>query len=133
MEQQQNPVELAARIEDTVQLRSTVSAALAAGTLVKQGDPWVYSPFESVAADEIEGEANEKQVTLITAGPTAFKKAAVAFTAGAKVYWDDTAKVATNTDATATNDLIGWAKEAAGANDDTVFVDFDGYAQLTVN
>ena len=52
------------------------------------------------------------------------KKAATAITAGAKVYWDNTAREV-NTTATA-NTLIGAAAVAAGASDATVTVVLDG-------
>lgn len=73
--------------------------------------------FGIATVDGLSGEP----VTFVTTGVFAVDKvSANTFTVGAKVYWDDAAKLATST--ASGNTLIGAATEAAGAGAATVAV-----------
>jgi predicted RecA/RadA family phage recombinase len=83
-----------------------------AGTVVVLG--------ELVGVTRVEIKANALGA-LHTEGVYIAPKASGALTAGAKVYWDDTAKVITTT-ATAPNKLAGHVVKAAATGDTTVWV-----------
>lgn len=78
--------------------------------------------FGVCAIDAAEGAETE----IATVGVFDLAKATGAIAAGARVYWDDTAKVATGT-ATG-NRRIGVATVAAGSGDATVRCRLDGVA-----
>lgn len=84
----------------------TPSLAVAAGDIVVQGD------LVGVANRPI---AANTPGTLTVAGVfDVAKDAATVFSAGAKVYWDDTNNLAVTADGGGTNKLLGKAVAAAG-------------------
>ena len=70
--------------------------------------------------------ANGAEAVFVTEGVFDLPKASGAVTAGAKVYWDNTAKVVTTT--ATSNTLIGAATQAAAGSDATVRVKLNGTA-----
>ena len=76
--------------------------------------------FGICAIDAAEGAETE----ISTVGVFDIAKAAGAIAAGARVYWDDTAKIATGT--ATSNRRIGVATVAAGSGDATVRCRLDG-------
>jgi predicted RecA/RadA family phage recombinase len=98
--------------EDTVDY--TPAADVAAGDVVVQGE------LVGVASREIKAGALG---TLTVSGVFDFPKATgagTAIAAGAKVYWDATAKVATTSDGGGANKFLGKSILAAADGDATV-------------
>jgi predicted RecA/RadA family phage recombinase len=91
----------------------TPAANVASGDVIVQGD------LVGVAVRPI--EANTLG-SLAVAGVFDFPKAAGAITAGARLFWDDTAKVATTSDGSGANKFLGKATQDAEAGDETVRV-----------
>ncbi len=101
---------------------------------VASGDMVDYTPSSDVAAGDVvvQGDLVGVALTAITAGAKGAlavagvfdvaKAAATVFSAGAKVYWDDTNKLAVTTDGTGANKLLGKAVAAAGNGPTTVRV-----------
>jgi predicted RecA/RadA family phage recombinase len=89
---------------------------------VSSGDVVVRGELVGVAKLDIKtGELGALHVTGVFDFPKA-AGAGTAIAAGAKVYWDATAKVATPDDATGANKLVGKAVSDAVDDDTTVRV-----------
>lgn len=101
---------------------------------VSSGDMVDYTPSGDVAAGAVvvQGDLVGVALTAITAGTKGAlavagvfdvaKAAATVFSAGAKVYWDDTNNLAVTTDGSGANKLLGKAVAAAGNGPTTVRV-----------
>ena len=101
-------------IQDGHTIDYTPSADCAAGDVVVQGD------LVGIARTPIPAGTPG---SLAVAGVFDLSKAsATEFTAGAKVYWDATNKLAVTTDGGGANKLVGKAVRAAGAGATTVRV-----------
>jgi predicted RecA/RadA family phage recombinase len=98
----------------TVSLIAPYAVASGAGVLVGS----IFGVAGTAAEAGASVEATRQGVFNIK------KKAATAITAGAKVYWDDTAKEITPT--ASGNKLVGAALEAAATDDATANVLLDG-------
>jgi len=97
-------------------LTLTMAAAVAGGAGVLVGDIFGVAQGDAGAGEE---------VVLVRRGVFELPKtSAQAWTAGAKVYWDDTAKVVTTT--ATDNTLIGAAVEIAANPSATGIVLLDG-------
>lgn len=83
----------------------TPTADVAAGTVVVQSD-LVGITLQPIAA-------NTKGALAVQGVFDVAKASATVFSAGAKVYWDDTNKVAVTTDGSGANKLVGKAVAAA--------------------
>jgi len=92
----------------------TPAAAVAAGTVVVQGD-LVGIATRAIEANTLGALAVAGIFDIVKAGETEF-------TAGAKVYWDGTNHVAVTTDGSGANKLVGKATQAAADGDTTVRV-----------
>lgn len=90
---------------------------LAAPHAVNSGDGALIGSIFGVASVKL---ANAETGAFVTEGVFDLPKATGAITAGAKVYWDNTAKNVTTT--AASNTLIGVATQAAGSGDATARV-----------
>jgi len=98
-----------------------VVTVIAAADVVSGAGVLVGAIFGVAQADAVSGA----EVSLVRGGVFELPKtSAQAWTAGVKVYWDDTAKVVTTT-ATA-NTLVGAAMEAAANPSATGIVLLDG-------
>lgn len=100
----------------------------------KEGDAVDYTPVADVAAGDVVVQGDLVGVAsrevkagtlgaLTVSGVFDFPKATGAgsgIAAGAKVYWDSTAKVATTSDGGGANKLLGKSVAAAGDNDATI-------------
>jgi predicted RecA/RadA family phage recombinase len=75
----------------------------------------------------IDADAGDKFTGLVIGVVEYAKPTAQAWTEGAKIYWDDSAKKMTTT--SASNTLVGVAAAAAGASDTTGKVRLDGVAR----
>lgn len=84
----------------------TPTADVAAGQVVVQGD------LVGVALSAI--SANTLGALAVAGVFDVAKDAATVFSAGAKVFWDDTNNLAVTTDGGGTNKLVGKAVAAAG-------------------
>jgi len=104
------------------------------GVFVSSGECIDYTPSSAIAAgdivvqDDLVGIAT-RPIAAGTTGALAVsgifdivKASDTVFTAGQKVYWDATNKVAVTTDGGGTNKLIGKAVAAAGSGLTTVRV-----------
>jgi len=109
---------------------------MAQAVFVQEGDAIDYTPSSDVAAGDVVVQGDligiAKQAisantlgALAVAGVFDVAKASgggVTFSAGDKVYWDNTNKLAVATDAGGTNKLLGKAIAAAADADSTVRV-----------
>ena len=99
-----------------------VNLTLPAPTNVTSGSGVLVGTIFGVTAD---GALSGEDVDLVTEGVfTLPKVSAQAITVGAKVYWDDTAKLVTTT--ATSNTLIGAAVAAAANPSGTVAVRLNG-------
>jgi len=89
-------------------------------TDVNAGDVVVVGNLIGIANVDI--AAGQKGALAVQGIFDVVKDAAIAFAQGDLVYWDDTNKVATNTDNGGANPKMGVAVEAAGTSDATVRV-----------
>jgi predicted RecA/RadA family phage recombinase len=95
---------------------------VAAPALVKSGAGVLVGKMFGVASGDA---AITADVTIVREGVFLMaKKTAQSWTAGAAVYWDDTAKVVTTT--VGTNQMIGCAVLAGASDDATGTVLLDG-------
>ena len=112
---------------------------MAQATFVQEGDAIDYTPAADVAVGDVvvqtdligvatrEIKANELGALAVAGVFDVAKQggAAVTFTAGQLVYWDDTNKVAVETDGAGANKLMGKAVAAAADAETTVRVRLD--------
>ena len=84
----------------------TAVAAIAAGTIILQGDLLAVATSDIPAGGT--GSLDASGVFDVD------KAAATVFAAGALVYWNDTTKLAVTTDGSGTHKLLGKAVAAAG-------------------
>jgi len=96
---------------------------LAAPYNVSSGDGCLVGTIFGVAA--IDAESGD-DVDISTRGVFSLPKAGVAITLGARMYWDDTAKVVTTDDDDGDNLLIGAAVAAAADVASTIAVRLNG-------
>ncbi len=97
------------------------TVTVVAPVAVNSGDGLLVGTLFGVA---VATAAINTNVEMLTEGVVDLPKDAVAFTQGAKVYWDDTAKNVTST--SAGNTLIGCAIMAAAVGDSSVRVRLNG-------
>jgi predicted RecA/RadA family phage recombinase len=95
------------------------SGGVVSGTPVLIGAILVIPVASAVAGETFAGELR---------GQFTLAKASGAITAGAAMYWDDTAKNVTTTSNTGANKLVGFAPLAAASGDTTVDVVLNGTA-----
>lgn len=107
---------------------------MALAVFVHEGEQVDYTPPADVAAGDVvvQGDLVGIARTPIVSGTPGslavagvfdvVKASATVFTAGAKVYWDATGKLAVATDGGGANKLLGKAVRAAGAGATTVRV-----------
>ncbi len=107
---------------------------MALAVFVQQGEQIDYTPSADVAAGDVVVQEDlvgiaRSAIPAGTPGSLAVagvfdvvKASATEFTAGAKVYWDATNKLAVTTDGGGANKLVGKAVRAAGAGVTTVRV-----------
>lgn len=107
---------------------------MAYATFVQQGDQIDYTPTADCAAGDVvvQGDLVGLVRTPIPAGTPGSlavagvfdvaKASATVFTAGAKAYWDATARQAVTTDGGGANKLLGKSVRAAASGETTVRV-----------
>jgi predicted RecA/RadA family phage recombinase len=107
---------------------------MAQAVFVQEGDAIDYTPGADVAAGDVVVQSDligiaKREIKANTLGALAVAgvfdvaKASgggVTFSAGAKVYWDDTNNLAVTTDGAGANKLLGKAVAAAADADSTV-------------
>jgi predicted RecA/RadA family phage recombinase len=100
-------------------------------TYVQKGNSIDYTPVANVAPGDVVVQGDLVGVavrpigantlgSLAVAGVFDFPKAAGAITAGARLFWNDTTKVATTADAGGANKFLGKAVLAAASGHETV-------------
>ncbi len=103
-------------------------AGVVSGTALKIGG-LVVVPLVTITAAQVTADPTIKFSAMVTGVATVAKESGAgdAWTEGAPIYWDESADKFTKTVISDTGDmLVGVATEAAGDNDTTGKVRFDG-------